>query len=91
MYESEVNPKIGYSSAIPENVLTQFKKYISSTNKDFYANYTKTEKNKPSGKIFCNMGFEENSVINNTTSLQFKRNKEIFNDNLMDIFDERLN
>jgi len=67
------------------------KKYISSTNKDFYANYKKTEKNKPSGKVFYDMGFEEKSVRNGTTSLQFKLDKEILNDNLIDIFDESLN
>ncbi len=91
MYESEVNLKIESSSAITEIVLTQFKKYISSTNKDYYANYTKTEKNKPSGKVFCKIGFEENSVKDGITSLRFKSDKEILNDNLIDIFDESLN
>ena len=67
------------------------KKYISSTNKDFYANYTKTEKNKPSGKVFYDIGFEENSVKDGITSLQFKSDKEILNDNLIDIVDESLN
>ena len=67
------------------------KKYISSTNKDFYANYTKTEKNKPSGKVFYDIGFEENSVRDGITSLQFKSDKEILNDNLIDIFDDSLN
>ena len=67
------------------------KKYISSTNKDFFANYTKTEKNKPSGKVFYDIGFEENSIKDGTTSLQFKLDKEILNDNLIDVFDESLN
>ncbi len=67
------------------------KKYISSMNKDFYANYSKTEKNKPSGKVFYDMGFEEKPVRNGTTSLQFKLGKDILNDNLIDIFDESLN
>ena len=67
------------------------KKYISSTNKDFYANYTKTEKNKPSGKVFNDIGFEENSVKDGITTLQFKFDKEILNDNLIDIFDESKN
>ncbi len=64
------------------------RKYISSTKKDFYANYNKTEKNKQSGKVFYDMGFEEHSLIENINSLRFKYESEISNDNLIDIFDE---
>ena len=61
-------------------------KYISSTNKDFYANYSKTEKNKPSGKVFYDLGFEEKSVKDGVTSLQFKCDKKILDDKLITIF-----
>lgn len=65
-------------------------KYISSTNKDFYANYSKTEKNKPSGKVFYDLGFEEKSVKDGVTSLQFKCDKKILDDKLITIFDETM-
>jgi FkbH-like protein len=67
------------------------KKYILLTNKDFYANYTKTEKNKPSGKVFYDIGFEENSEKDGVTSLRFRSDKEILDDNLIAIFDESKN
>ena len=66
------------------------KKYISSTNKNFYANYTKTEKNKPSGNVFYDLGFEEVSEADGVTFLMFGFDKEILNDHLIDIHDESL-
>lgn len=67
------------------------RKYISLKSKDFYANYTKTEKNKPSGKVFYDMGFEEDSEKDGVTSLRFRSDKEILDDNLIAIFDESKN
>ena len=67
------------------------KKYMSKTDEDFYANYTKTEKNKPSGKVFYDLGFEEISENNRITLLRFKHNQKILNENIIDILDLGLN
>lgn len=65
-------------------------KYLLISNKDFYANYTKTEKNKPSGKVFYDLGFEDISETDGVTSLRFTHDKGIPNDNSIDILDQSL-
>ena len=47
------------------------KKYLPGTKKGFFAHYRKTERNKPSGKVFYETGFKEMGVTNGVTLLCF--------------------
>ena len=60
-------------------------KYITSTRKDFVANYKKTEKNKPSGQVFYDLGFEDMSENDEITSLIFKKGNKILEDSIIEI------
>ena len=55
-------------------------RYIRSTGRDFHANYRKTPRNIPSGRVFEDMGMQEVGVSDGITSLLFQKNKEVLND-----------
>lgn len=59
--------------------------YIAGSGKDFYANYRKTPRNEPSGKVFADLGMEEVSVADGVTSLVFPKNKQVPNDGVIEI------
>jgi FkbH-like protein len=61
------------------------RKYISSTGKDFFANYRKTSRNAPSGRVFRDMGMEEIETVDGITSLVFRRDREIPDDGDIEI------
>jgi FkbH-like protein len=44
-------------------------KYTSETRKIFYANYKKTPRNEPSGRVFDDMGFRESGTLDGTSLL----------------------
>lgn len=55
-------------------------KYISKTDKDFYANYRKTSRNAPSGRVFADMGMTEVEVRDGVSLLVFARDKAVPDD-----------
>lgn len=59
--------------------------YIGKSGKDFYANYRKTSRNAPSGKVFADLGMEEIGVSDGVTSLVFPRNKQVPDDKVIRI------
>jgi FkbH-like protein len=59
--------------------------YGSRSGKDFWANYRKTPRNAPSGQVFADIGMEEVGVSDGVTSLVFRKNKEIADDEVIRI------
>jgi FkbH-like protein len=60
-------------------------RFVSDTGNDFYANYRKTAKNAPSGKVFEEMGFEPAAENEGVSSLIFRRTREIPDDQIVRI------
>jgi FkbH-like protein len=61
------------------------KKYISVTGSDFWANYRKTPRNAPSGKVFQEIGMDEKGEIAGVTSLVFPKDRPIPHDGIVQI------
>jgi FkbH-like protein len=61
------------------------KKTIAETNRDFFANYRKTPRNTPSGKVFEDLGMEEVEMHDGVSSLLFRRDKEVPEDGVIRI------
>lgn len=61
------------------------KRFVAGKKQDFYANYRKTSKNAPSGKVFEEMGFE--CVVENdgVSSLVFRHVREIPDDHIISV------
>jgi FkbH-like protein len=60
-------------------------KYITLTNEDFLANYRKTPRNEPSGKVFEDMGMQETGIVDGVISLRFPYDQEILDDGIINI------
>jgi FkbH-like protein len=60
-------------------------RFVSESGKDFYANYRKTAKNAPSGKVFDEMGFELAAENEGVSSLIFRRTRDIPDDRIVRI------
>jgi predicted enzyme involved in methoxymalonyl-ACP biosynthesis len=61
------------------------KKSIAETNKDFFANYRKTPRNAPSGKVFEDIGMEEVETRDGVSLLLFHRHREVPDDGVIRI------
>lgn len=59
--------------------------YIGELGKDFWANYRKTTRNAPSGKVFADLGMEEMGTTNGVTSLVFRKGRKVPEDGLIRI------
>ena len=61
------------------------RKYISATGKNFQANYRKTPRNAPSGRVFSDLGMQEIEVREGVTSLEFSRDAEVPDEGIIKI------
>jgi FkbH-like protein len=61
------------------------RRFIRMTGKDFHADYRKTPRNIPSGRVFADLGMEEIEVCDGVTSLVFPHDKEVPDDRLIKI------
>jgi FkbH-like protein len=61
------------------------KKSIAESNSDFFANYRRTPRNAPSGKVFEDLGMEEVGNRDGVSSLVFRRNNEVLDDGVIRI------
>ena len=61
------------------------RKYMSETGGDFYANYRKTPRNAPSGKVFDDLSMEETEIKDGVSSLVFSKGREVPDDGVIDI------
>jgi FkbH-like protein len=63
-------------------------KYTSPERLSFFANYKKTSRNEPSGKVFADMGFHESEVLDGVTRLTIARNAVLSDDHIIRVVDE---
>jgi hypothetical protein len=61
------------------------RKYMSETGGDFYANYRKTPRNAPSGRVFDDLSMEETEIKDGVSSLVFSKGREVPDDGVIDI------
>ena len=61
------------------------RRYIAESGRDFYANYRKTSRNSPSGKVFDDLGMETTGVKDGVASLVFSKDKELPADGIIDV------
>jgi FkbH-like protein len=62
--------------------------YRDGRGQDFFANYRKTPKNAPSGRVFEEVGFEIVSETEGVTSMVFKSGQEIPDDGIITVVEE---
>ena len=60
-------------------------KYIAGTGKAFYANYRKTSRNAPSGRVFSDLLLQEVGVENGISRLVFPKDREVPDDGVIAI------
>jgi FkbH-like protein len=61
------------------------KRFVSGKKQNFYANFRRTPKNVPSGKVFDDMGFESIGETDGVYSLIFRNDREILDDKIVTI------
>jgi FkbH-like protein len=61
------------------------RKYISTTGKDFHANFRKTSRNAPSGRVFDDLLLQEVGKEGGVSHLVFPCDREVPNDGVIDI------
>jgi len=61
------------------------RKYLSETGGDFFANYRKTPRNAPSGKVFDDLSMEEIEIKDGVSSVVFRKGREVSDDGVIDI------
>jgi FkbH-like protein len=61
------------------------RKYITESGKDFLANYRKTERNAPSGRVFADLGLRETEVRDGVSFLVFRRDQALPEDGIVRI------
>jgi FkbH-like protein len=59
------------------------RRFVQGTKQDFYANYRKTERNTPAGRVFDEMGFECVGKQNGVLSLAFRNTIMIPDDGII--------
>ena len=60
-------------------------RYLPEIDRDFHANYRKTAKNAPGGKVFEELGFEQVAELDGVLSLVFRRGREVPDDRIVEI------
>jgi FkbH-like protein len=75
------------SKRVEHAVLTfLLQRFVTAEGNDFYANYRRTDRNAPSGKVFEEMGFESLSENDGVSLLIFRRQQQILDDNIVKVF-----
>jgi FkbH-like protein len=65
------------------------RRYIAESAKGFYANYRETPRNAPSGRVFEDLGMQEESLNDGVSSRVFRKDQDIPDDGIIGItFDE---
>jgi FkbH-like protein len=61
------------------------RKYVAMTGKNFRANYRKTSRNAPSGRVFADMLLQETGVDGEVTHLVFPHEREVPDDKIINV------
>lgn len=64
------------------------RKYIMESSRDFLANYRKTQRNAPSGRVFEDLGMQEIGVNDGETLLLFRKDQILHDDGIVHIMYE---
>lgn len=65
------------------------RKYVAETGRDFRANYRKTPRNEPSGKVFADLGFEEEGAHDGVSFLLFRKERSLLDEAVLQIVTEQ--
>jgi FkbH-like protein len=63
-------------------------KYTSEARPSFFANFRKTPRNEPSGRVFADMGFHESELVDGVSRLTISRGSLSLDDRIIRIEDE---
>jgi FkbH-like protein len=63
-------------------------KYTSTAQPNFYANFRKTPRNEPSGKVFADIGFHESEIVDGVSYVAISRDAVSTDDRIIRIEDE---
>jgi FkbH-like protein len=63
-------------------------KYTSAAEPNFFANYKKTSRNEPSGRVFADMGFQESGLVDGVSFLTVTREAVSSDDHVIQIVEE---
>jgi FkbH-like protein len=61
------------------------REYISEMDRDFWANYRKTPRNAPSGRVFTDLGMQESENIAGVSRLMFPKDRIVPDDGVVNI------
>ena len=61
------------------------RKYVAETGRDFRANYRRTERNAPSGRVFADLGMQEVGTTDGVSLLVFSKDRAVADDGLVRI------
>ena len=61
------------------------RRYVSETSRDFWADYRKTPRNAPSGRVFADLGMEEVEGRDGVTCLVFRKDRQVPDDGIVTI------
>jgi FkbH-like protein len=61
------------------------KKYTALFDRDFLANYKKTERNAPAGRVFTDLGMQELGTVDGVSLLKFPKDQTPHDDNVVSI------
>jgi len=64
------------------------RRYIAETGRDFYANYRKTPRNSPSGRVFGDIGMQEIGESQGVLNLVFRKDEAIPDDGIIRVHAE---
>ena len=63
-------------------------KYNTTTRKDFRANYRKTPRNAPAGRVFADLGLQEERVEDGVSHLVFPRDRVVPSDGIIEVVEQ---
>jgi FkbH-like protein len=63
-------------------------KHTSQAQPEFYANYRKTSRNEPSGRVFSDMGFHESGLLDGVSLLTITRDAVSSDDRIIRVVDD---
>ena len=73
------------SKRVEHAILSYLLREFSEAGRDFYANYRRTVKNGPAGRVFEDVGFEPTGEADGVTTLVFRRGRAIPEDGILRI------
>jgi FkbH-like protein len=61
------------------------RRYAGTTGKDVWASYRRTDRNAPSGRVFADIGMQEDSVVDGVSRLVFRGDRSVPDDGIVTV------